>query len=1013
MARGQLNRDLRAAAKQGDTNRVTMLINSGADVHDFDAYGRTALTLAAARGHMGTVTELILEHNADVNFAEGPCWTALMYAAEKGQEDIVSVLIDHGAEVEAHSGDCGSTALMIAVNAGHMRTASKLLSEGANVNTANNHDGSSALIQAAKAGYTDRVHWLIERQANIEALGNDGRTSLMHASENGNIDVVCALLNAGANMDAITDARGYGLTLLEGHDGVLAARQQEGVRGEEDLPPEHKNDGMTALMYASQNGHVDVVRSLLDRGARVNAITQGSQGIGLTALMLAAREGDAETVKALLDGGANVHEEDEGEWTALTYAAREGNAETVKALLDGGADIHAEDEEGNTALIWAAIHGNTEVCKILIDNGANIEARDEEIGSTPLMSAAREGHTDTVVALVKKGADVEGKDAENGLTPLMFAAREGHTDTVVALVENGADVFATLNHDDDDDDDCTNMILAYHEAASVGHTNTVTTLIDIMNDKFDDEEDEEDFAMFLDFILNTGTVVAESEGHNDTSAAIKDSAVLPRSRSNEGSSSISNSDNSADFSNLIRGRLLGSGSFGKVHLATWNSKEVAVKTLRADKWNEASQKTFETEIITLLGLQHDNIVKFLGTLNHSSELGPCIIMEYCSRGSLRNVLNRAKRNEEDGRELTWSRRLNMARGAAQGMLYLHHHNNSYSILHRDLRSPNLLVDQDWNVKVADFGLSKRTSHINGETSMNTIRNNIPHWLAPEVLKRGHGGMPSDVFSFGVIMWELLTWMEPWDTEEYHSVFAKITNNERLPVPKVEDLPGPDNQRFQHIVEDYIKLMNQCWSQQPKDRPNFIHIIKILLELEKAVRVISASVDGGEDASDVMGPTDQPVDDVTLPLSDRTDRTDERPPKKPRITARSVDCSPDDSYPNEHAIAGRSTSLLPSREIARLTALTTMTTSSNLTAQLYVMKLPMDSIMAPPVKLERAHSAMIAKHFLCNADGKGFSWSAESIVAYKAKVIPATHLHIYIGTRGRGWHHPVMDQHCLH
>ncbi len=907
-----LNRRLRDAASAGDTDLVTELIRDGAEVDDSDGYGKTALMRAAAGGHMATVTTLVRDYRADVNYAQGPEWTALMYASENGREEVVEFLIVNEAYVDALAEDGGATALMLAVKAGHFGTAALLIDLGADIDAINKHDGSTALIEAVKKANMENVTWLIGKKANVEIFGNDGRTALMHAADNGNASIVKALLDAGADVDAL----GHGLALMEGEEGLRQAQvrdfaKESATAVDLDAGGRFADEGVTALMYAARKGHTDVVNALLVKGAKVNAITQGvsvgngdgddrvnaiqSQNliplIGLTALMLASEEGHMKTVRALLDCGANVHAEDEGGTTALIYACC--HKETVEALLDGGAEIDAENDEGVTALLCAATEGETETAKLLIDKGANKEAANED-GLTPLMCAARGGQTETALALIAKGAAIEARNTyedQEGQTPLMYAASEGHTQTAVALIcDGGADPFAQLPGDI--------LAMAFHMAVDAGKTETSLVLIRLMTEK------AEDLDNFLDFVLGTGPIVAESSSRNETAAAIRNEVArlkegrlrqshLPSTVSIEdqpGRASRDVTDNGCsslsvniDFRNLHMGRQLGRGSFGEVRLATWNSTEVAVKVLRqANNTPNGALENLRLEGKMLKDLRHPNIVQFFGMTCGPGDW-PCIVMEYCSRGSLRRVLDEARNGGEEQRQLTWSRRLKMATDAARGMLCLHQRTLSSAVLHRDLRSPNLLVDKDWKVKVrlccvvvragsfgggagaadadlsptrpqpslaslncnarnffqvADFGLSKRIELARGQASMSTVCRNNPRWLAPEVLRGDQAGPPSDVFSFGVVMWELLTWEHPWSGEHAWNVADKIKNGERLSVPKEDQLPGLDNKdSSRNSVGDYIELMRRCWSQGPENRPKFKCIVKNLRKLSELNHIV--------------------------------------------------------------------------------------------------------------------------------------------------------------------------------
>ncbi|EFN52530.1 hypothetical protein CHLNCDRAFT_13628, partial [Chlorella variabilis] len=144
---------------------------------------------------------------------------------------------------------------------------------------------------------------------------------------------------------------------------------------------------------------------------------------------------------------------------------------------------------------------------------------------------------------------------------------------------------------------------------------------------------------------------------------------------------------------------------------------------------------------------------------------------------------------------------------AKGMLCLHVHNPP--ILHRDLKSPNLLVDAAWRVKVCDFNLSKLLEESVRSSSAGGLLN--PRWLAPEVLMGQNATAASDVFSFGTVLWELLTWQLPWEGANLYQVRqAHLTHNGR------------------HLLPDefgtYVALIQRCWAQDPSERPSFADII---------------------------------------------------------------------------------------------------------------------------------------------------------------------------------------------
>ncbi|KMS95140.1 hypothetical protein BVRB_011980 [Beta vulgaris subsp. vulgaris] len=263
------------------------------------------------------------------------------------------------------------------------------------------------------------------------------------------------------------------------------------------------------------------------------------------------------------------------------------------------------------------------------------------------------------------------------------------------------------------------------------------------------------------------------------------------------------------WEDLQIGERIGIGSFGEVYRADWNGTEVAVKKFLVQDLTGDVLVQFKCEAEMMIRLRHPNVVLFMGAVTRPPNLS--ILTEFLPRGSLYRLLHRS------GSQIDEKKRMKMALDVARGMNYLH--TSHPTVVHRDLKSPNLLVDKNWVVKVCDFGLSRLKHHtfLSSNSTAGT-----PEWMAPEVLRNEPSNEKCDVYSFGVILWELVTLCVPWTGLNPMQVVGAVGfQNRRLVIPEEVDV------KVAQIIQD-------CWENDPRLRPSFSQLITRLKGLNRLI-----------------------------------------------------------------------------------------------------------------------------------------------------------------------------------
>ncbi|XP_058730442.1 serine/threonine-protein kinase EDR1-like [Vicia villosa] len=257
-----------------------------------------------------------------------------------------------------------------------------------------------------------------------------------------------------------------------------------------------------------------------------------------------------------------------------------------------------------------------------------------------------------------------------------------------------------------------------------------------------------------------------------------------------------------DFSELTVGTRVGIGFFGEVFRGIWNGTDVAIKVFLEQDLTAENMEDFCNEISILSRLRHPNVILFLGACTKPPRLS--MVTEYMEMGSLFYLIHVSGQKKK----LSWRRRLKMLRDICRGLMHIHR----MKIIHRDVKSANCLVDKHWTVKICDFGLSRIIidSPMKDSSSAGT-----PEWMAPELIRNEPFTEKCDIFSLGVIMWELCNLSRPWEGVPPERVVYTVANEgSRLEIPE-----GPLG-----------RLISECWAE-PYERPSCEEILSRLVDIE--------------------------------------------------------------------------------------------------------------------------------------------------------------------------------------
>ncbi len=415
----------------------------------------------------------------------------------------------------------------------------------------------------------------------------------------------------------------------------------------------------------------------------------------------------------------------------------------------------------------AARDGNITKVKSFIAQGENINAQNNKPRYTPLHWAVQHGHIAIIRLLINSGADIAIK-SKSGKTALSIARSKPYKNIktypeIIKFLQETAIKRSPITRAE--------VVKLLQEAA----TNRLTP------------------------IPPTKAPIKQTQKNQPSATKLtlnKIKPILPTS---------CNTNFIINYSDIALSEKIGSGGFGNVYKAKWGAQEVAVKKLHMKNWSNENEQRFIQETKIWKELTHPNIITFFGICVPPNPY--CMVMRYKPSGSLYKLL-------KSKITLPWSSRKILAIDIASALSYLH----KKSILHHDLKSLNVLISQQegkLHASLTDFGLAETKREINTTTNVGKAHSfGTLLWMAPELLRGKPSTKASDIYSYGMILWEIASRKRPYHEAHPSVIKALITDGDTPNIPSA-------------TPSYFTSLIKKCWALDPIQRPTIEEVLTLL------------------------------------------------------------------------------------------------------------------------------------------------------------------------------------------
>jgi len=528
------------------------------------------------------------------------------------------------------------------------------------------------------------------------------------------------------------------------------------------------------------------------------------------------------------------------ETTPLHYFAQHNRSLQCQAIgklfLKAGAEFNACTKFNETPLHKAIFNQRVRVLMVgmLLDHNANPTAKGGKRDDTPLHYAIRLQRRDLVLLLLSKGGDISVCNSE-GFDCVQTAKSEceyspgTHTAEILLLLEQVADLITFLKKVDletltpkfienglQDPDLLCEMteedINSLKFDIKVGPRLKLTKEIAELKSSRAEAKKKQEQAKIAEEQekqkAEVNAVLSGKSQHGLNTADIRQKLSSAHGNSNSRGWEISAEE--LEFT-----AKLGQGASGQVFKGLYRGNEVAIKVLTATNV-EQELLEFQKEFQILTGLDSPYMITFYGAVVENYLM---MVMELCDRGSLYDVLTKTPK------ELSWQRAVNFASDMAEGIAVLHNH--VPPIIHRDLKSLNLLVTKNWKCKVCDFGLSRL---VQGDMKTFGRLCGTFAYASPEVFGGGKATEKSDVFSMGIVLWELLNTAA---TGKYDQPYAEyhFTMDFQIIVQTAQGL-RPSVPAGSQV--EFVSLFKECVEGDPEVRPTAAEAAQTIRKWKRAI-----------------------------------------------------------------------------------------------------------------------------------------------------------------------------------